>query len=325
VRGTITTGDRDPSDSTSFNGAENGFDFDQYGLTFGIDHNSGAAVWGLAVGYSSYEVTMNTVGTPNNTETDVVDGGTIEADSINGTFYFDRNSQNNVYFSALAGYGNQSFDMARNFIYFSQNTTDPTVNNQTRLMSASPDGDSLSGSLSLGRVIDRGGLIIDPYIGVTYDKISIERFAEVDSGNLGVGFEGMQLAFDEQSIESLRSNIGVQLSNTIITKFGSVRPIFSADWYHEFKDDPRTIKVKYALEDELADSTNPGNFIKGFDNCVSCFNLVSDAPDSDYFVVGLGIAAAYQGGFQAFLMLEGLLGYENLSAYSATIGLRGQF
>jgi uncharacterized protein with beta-barrel porin domain len=321
VRGTITTGDRDPSDPTSFKGEENGFDFDQYGLTFGIDHNSGAAVWGLALGYSNYEVTMNDVSTPNDTQTNVVDGGTIKADSINGTFYFDHNSQNDVYFSALAGYGNQSFDMARNFIYFSTNA-DPTVNNQTRLMSASPDGDSLSGSLSLGRVIDRGGFIIDPYIGVTYDRITIESFAEVDSGNTNVGLEGMQLAFDEQTIDSLRTNVGVQLSNTIITKFGSVRPIFSADWYHEFKDDPRTIKVKYALEDDL---DGQGNFIKGFDGCVSCFNLQSEAPDTDYFVVGLGIAAAYQGGFQAFLMLEGLLGYENLSAYSATIGLRGQF
>ena len=43
------------------------------------------------------------------------------------------------------------------------------------------------------------------------------------------------------------------------------------------------------------------------------------------FVVGAGIAAAYRGGFQAFLMFEGLLGYENLDAYSVTVGFRGQF
>ena len=39
-RGTFTTGDRDPSNPTAFIGEENGFDFDQYGLTIGIDHIS---------------------------------------------------------------------------------------------------------------------------------------------------------------------------------------------------------------------------------------------------------------------------------------------
>jgi outer membrane autotransporter protein len=137
----------------------------------------------------------------------------------------------------------------------------------------------------------------------------------------------MQLAFDEQEIDSLRATIGIQFSNNVNTSFGSVRPTFSADWYHEFEDDPRVIRVKYALEDALAnDPSLPTNgFTTGFDGCISCFNLTSEAPDSDFFVVGAGIASAFRSGFQAFLMFEALLGYENLDAYSVTLGLRGQF
>jgi len=322
-RGTLTSGERDPSNPTSFIGEENGFEFDQYGLTVGIDHISGAAVWGIAVGYTSYEVTMNEVSTTGNTPTKVVNGGKIESDSVNATFFYDHSSQNDVYFSALAGFGSQSFDMARQFIYFGQNS-DPTLNitNQTRLLTASPDGDSFSGSLAFGRVIDNGGLTIDPYVGVTFDRINVDGFTEEDSGNNGTGPAAMQLAFDEQEIKSTRANLGIQLSKTIRTGFGTMRPIFSADWYHEFETDPRIIRVKYAMEDILA---GQGDFITGFDNCVSCFNLTSEEPDSDYFVIGAGIAAAYQSGFQAFLMFEGLLGYENLKAYSVTLGLRGQF
>ena len=331
-RGTYTTGDRDPSDPTSFLGQENGFDFDQYGLTIGIDHMSGSSVWGVAVTYSSYEVEMINRSTAANTQTNVVDGGEIEADSVNGSFFYDHTGQNNVYFSALAGYGAQSFDMARNFIYFSQNTTDSTVVDQTRSLIAAPDGDSVAASVTLGRAINRGGFVIDPHIGVTYDRVTIDRFTEVDSGNLTMGqvaTEAMHMAFDEQEIDSLRVNIGIQFSDNVNTSFGSVRPTFSFDWYHEFEDDPRVIRVKYALEDDLVgrpeSGLNPGSFTTGFIGCMSCFELRSEAPDSDFFVVGAGIAASYRSGFQAFLMFEGLLDYENLNAYSVTLGLRGQF
>ena len=324
-RGSYTTGDKDASDPTGFTGEENGFEFDQYGLTIGIDHMSGSSVWGVALSYSSYEVEMTNRSAGAGIQTQVVNEGEIEADSVNGSFFYDHTGQNNVYFSALAGYGVQSFDMARNFIYFSQNTTDSTVVDQTRSLIAAPDGDSVAASLTLGRAINRGGFVIDPHIGVTYDRVTIDRFTEVDSGNLTMGqvaIEAMHMAFDEQEIDSLRVNIGIQFSDNVNTSFGSVRPTFSFDWYHEFEDDPRVIKVKYALEDQLADQ---GNFITGFDNCVSCFSLTSEAPDSDFFVVGAGIAASYRSGFQAFLMFEGLLDYENVNAFAVTVGLRGQF
>ena len=51
---------------------------------------------------------MINLSTTANTPTNVVDGGEIEADSINGSFFYDHTGQNNVYFSALAGYGAQS-------------------------------------------------------------------------------------------------------------------------------------------------------------------------------------------------------------------------
>ncbi len=328
-RGSYTTGDKDASDPTGFTGEENGFEFDQYGLTIGIDHMSGSSVWGVALSYSSYEVEMTNRSAGAGIQTQVVNEGEIEADSVNGSFFYSYDGQNNVYFSALAGYGAQSFDMARNFIYFGEHATDSTVVKQTRVLTAAPDGDSLSASLTLGRAINRGSWVIDPRIGVTYDRITIDRFAEVDSGNQNVSSSvaAMQLAFDEQEIDSLRATIGIQFSNNVNTSFGSVRPTFSADWYHEFEDDPRVIKAKYALEDVIANGPMPGPFKSGFDdvNCVSCFELRSEAPDSDYFVVGAGIASAFRSGFQAFLMFEALLGYENLDAYSVTLGLRGQF
>lgn len=329
VRGNYTTGKRDTSNPSSFTGAEDGFDFDQQGLTVGIDHISGNAVWGVAVSYSSYEVTMNAAG-PANTATQAVDGGKIEADSVNGSFFFDYNSQNDVYFSALSGFGTQSFDMARNFIYFmGPDATASNVVDQNRQLIATPDGDSIAASLTLGRIIRRGDVVVDPRIGVTFDRITIDQFAEVDSGNTagdsGVG--AMNLAFGEQKIDSMRANIGIQFSSNVNTSFGSVRPTFSADWYHEFEDDPRTINVKYALEDTLADDTAgaAAGFIKGFTNCISCFSMTSEAPDADYFVFGAGLAASYQNGIQAFLMLETLQGYKNLNASSVTVGLRGHF
>lgn len=327
VRGTYTSGERDPSDATSFSGQENGFDYDQYGVTIGIDRRSGNAVWGFALGYNSYEIEMQTVGPVGGTPNSVVEGGTIETDSVNGTFFYDVASQNNVYFSALAGYGTQSFDMLRNFIYFENNAPNATVTDQQRLMVADPDGDSIAAAFTLGRSMFRGSVVFDPYIGLTYDRVTIDSFAEADSGNTAENqnLGGMQLAFDEQNIDSLRSRLGFQISNNVNTDFGSVRPMFSAEWFHEFEDDLRTIRAKYAIEESLA-ADNQGNFTAGFGaGCVSCFDIISEAPETDYFVVGLGIAATTQRGFQSFLMLEGLLGHSYLSAYAITVGMRGQF
>jgi outer membrane autotransporter protein len=133
----------------------------------------------------------------------------------------------------------------------------------------------------------------------------------------------MQLAFDEQAIDSTRSRLGFQISNNVNTGFGSVRPMFSAEWFHEFEDAQRAIRAKYATEDDLA---GQGNFTAGFgEGCVSCFDIISEKPETDYFVVGLGIAATTQRGLQSFLMVEGLLGHDYLSAYALTLGLRGQF
>ena len=295
-------------------------------MTVGIDYRRGSSVWGFALGYNRYEITMKDRPSASGIQTPIVAGGTVEADSVTGTIFFDASSQNNVYFTALAGFGGQSFDMARNFIYFSQNTTDPTVVNQTRRLLATPDGDAISASFTLGRTFINNRLIFDPYIGLALDRVTIDRFSESDSGNVSAGssLDAMQLAFDEQDIDSLRSKLGFQLSTVINTNFGSVRPLFAADWYHEFEDDPRVIKTKYALEDSLA-SSNPDEFSTGFDNCTSCIDLISEQPVSDYFVVGLGIASVTQRGFQSFLMLESLLGHGYLTAYALTVGFRGQF
>ena len=338
IRGTYASGDRDPSDPNGFVGEENGFDFDQYGLTLGVDHTSGSRVWGVAVSYSSYDLDMQTLGAAAGaaSNTDRVNDGTIESDSVTGTVYFDYTSDSDVYFSALGGFGGQSFDLARSFIYVPTCTTTcgTDVVTQRRTLVGAPDGDSQAATLSLGRMVQRGSWVIDPHIGVTYDNVTIDQFAESDTGNAsGDGIQGldaMQLMFDEQEIKSLRATLGIQFSKNVNTSFGSVRPTFSVDWHHEFEDDPRELKVKYVLEDDLvgAPVVVPGQentFALGFDCTVSCFSLFSEAPDSDFFVVGAGVAASYRSGLQAFLMLEGLVGYDDLSTYALTIGLRGQF
>ena len=45
---------------------------------------------------------------------------------------------------------------------------------QTRTLVGAPDGNSLAASLSLGRLIQRGSWMIDPHIGVTYDRVIID-------------------------------------------------------------------------------------------------------------------------------------------------------
>ncbi|MGD9341402.1 MAG: hypothetical protein PVG76_10745, partial [Chromatiales bacterium] len=100
------------------------------------------------------------------------------------------------------------------------------------------------------------------------------------------------------------------------------------DWYHEFEDDGQSIDAKYALEDQLADDPAiPDNpFVSGFNaGCLSCFRILTDDPEADYFVLGIALAARFKNGLQGFVGWDGLLGYDDLTSNAFTLGIRGAF
>jgi hypothetical protein len=142
---------------------------------------------------------------------------------------------------------------------------------------------------------------------------------------------GMNLRVDDYDIDSKRTIAGIQVSRNYSTNFGVLVPSARFDWYHEFEDAGQTVDAKYALEDDLAAevggpfSSGIGFGSDGTANCLSCFRILTDDPEADYFVLGIALAARFKNGLQGFIGWDGLLGYDDLTSNSFTLGIRGAF
>ena len=85
------------------------------------------------------------------------------------------------------------------------------------------------------------------------------------------------------------------------------------------------MQAKYAQEDALAVSDPGLGFGAGLTGCLSCFQISSEEPDTDFGVVGVGLSFVFPNFAQLLFYYEGLVGYNNLSSNAYTINFRRQF
>lgn len=150
----------------------------------------------------------------------------------------------------------------------------------------------------------RRAFSLTPYGRGTYQKTTIDAFSETGGG-------GLNLAFDEQDNESLTSTLGAQASYAISTGFGVLLPTIYAEWVHEFRNDQSGVGVRYA-----ADPT-PSQ--------LSRFTVGFDAPDRNYFNLGVGLAATLPNGWSAFGNFETVAGLRDTTSHVVTLGGRLEF
>lgn len=289
LNGSFTTGDRD---ETSF---EPGFDFDNWGMTAGVDYRlMENLVLGLALGYSD-------------TETELDDSaGDIDSDgyavSLYGIYNIDA-----LYLDAIATYGSQDYDTVRNVRY----TVDVPVD-QTFL--GDSDSDEYSVSLGAGYDFNQRGFTYGPYLQFNYLKTEIdgytERLARINSDP----GSGLALTFDDQNIESFTSVVGGQASYAVGTGFGVLRPQIRLDWEHEYSNDQRLIKARFlnVPDDPVAVANN-------------LILIPTEDPDRDFFNLGLGVSATLPRGIMAFVDYATILGLEDIDLHQIAGGLRLEF
>jgi outer membrane lipase/esterase len=284
---------------------EDGFDFDSVSGTIGLDYNLGGAVVGVSAGYDRYKADFDT--------NSVVSGGDLEVTGGSGSV-FAAWFGNRVTVDAIATYGSLSSDITRRLQIPSNNPGGcvPACPAQDRTYLGSPDGDYIAAGVSAGFEFDAANWDFALSVAGNYRDISIDSYAETESVTNG----GLALAYGEQTVESFRSIVGFSASRAFSQNFGIVMPTFRAEWHHEFKDDPRTIQAQYALEPTLTNKASA---------CVSCFALQSDAPESDFGIVGAGLSLTFARRMQLFMYYETLLGVSDYKSNSISLGFRGQF
>ena len=290
---------------------EDPFDFDSYSVTTGTDYNFGNAVLGFAAGYDNYKADFG--------NGLLVSGGDVEVKGVSGSIFAAWFGGGGWSLNGIGTYGQLESDVTRFAFYPSNNPACVPVacEGANRSFTGSPDGSYIALGATLSYDFLAGGWQISPSLSASFRDVDIDGYDEKDSTTNG----GLALRYQDQSIESKRSIVGLALARPISKSWGVLTPNFRAEWHHEFEDDPRTLRAKYVVEDTLAGASSAKDF-----NCqISCFAFFTDEVEADYGVAGLGLTAVFSQRVQLYLYYEALLGVSDVTSNSLALGIRGQF
>lgn len=280
VQGHYNWGDRDASQY------EDGFDFDDFGITGGVDYRySEATVAGIALSFSRTDADF--------------DGGLGKVESKNvGISVYGSHSMGQAYVEGALGYARADFDSDRRILV----TSTTAVSGFDTTARGSTDADQFTASIGAGYDWSRDGMTVTPFARLSYLDLDIDGFTESEP------VHGLGLDVEGRSVRSLQSAIGVQIMKAVSMASGVVTPYLGIEWNHEFKNDDESIIAKYTHD--------PFN---------THFVIPTADPDRDYFTVRAGLSAVFPSGVSAFANLDTVLGLSDTSSTSLTVGMRIEF
>ncbi len=287
---------------------EDAFDFDSVSVSTGTDYNFGNAVLGFSVGFDRYSADFDTA--------TLISGGDAQVEGVSGSL-FGAYFGERLSINGIASYGSLKSDITRRAQYEQSTSVVCDLGCGTsRDFKGSPDGSYVALGLTLSHDFSAGGWDVTPSLTGSYRNVDIDSYSERDTSANG----GLALAYDDQTIKSTRSILGIAISRPISKAFGVLTPNFRAEWHHEFEDDARTLRAKYVVENEVI-PTDRNNFACA----ISCFAFSTNPADSDFGVAGVGLSATFAQRMQAYVYYEALLGAADLTSNSIALGLRGSF
>jgi outer membrane lipase/esterase len=149
-------------------------------------------------------------------------------------------------------------------------------------------------------VVDRR--TITPSARLSYLWVKNKAFNESEPVN------GLGLAVDSRTLQSLQSALGAKFGTSVSTASGVFGPYFNAQWMHEFKNDSPSIVSKYV--------NDPFNTV---------FAIPTANPTRDYAVLMVGSTATFTNNLSGFLQFSAALGLNNETNYGVVLGIRKQF
>ena len=287
--GTIGRGSRDAGDT------DPGGDFDNYGLTAGIDYRlTDSFILGGALGFNSNDSSLKQ------------NLGGLDSRGYSLSAYGTWFKGDSYYADGVLTVGRTSTDVTRRIEY-----TIPGLSGGStairQIATGSPDNDQRSFALSVGRDFNRGALSFGPYLRGTYTKLDFDGYIERMSDPNGPG-AGLALAVDERSLTSMQAVLGAKLGYTVSTSWGVLMPSVQIEYVKELEDDPDGLVTRFAF-----DPTNTAIVIDG------------DEIDTDYLNIGIGLSGVFADGRSGYIYYEHVAGKDRISQDSLAIGIRIEF
>lgn len=273
-------------DVTTF---QDGYKSNILGFTAGADYRfNKRLVAGLALSYS-------------NTDGDFRNGGNFSTNSYGGILFASYLPTDKTFIQVTGGYTKNNYLVSRLATALTAESLNPAIIRSTSgLASSNSNGDVFNLGLMTGYDHPIGRFTVGPRGGVNYSNTRIHNYSE----NGGTGIE---LKYDDQSITSLQSVLGVQGSAAFSTGLGVLVPQFNADYIHEFANDQRFIHVQFAQDFRAAPTK---------------FTFQNDAPVRDYFNLGTGLMMVLPNGWQPYANFRAMVGNNQFNNYAGTFGLR---
>lgn len=211
--------------------------------------------------------------------------GSLKSSSNTATVYSTWMVSENSSIDGYVGYGAISLDSRRqvNFGLISGMTGGSTSGRQILA------GMSASYQAELGRAV------VAPFINLDYITTKIDGYRETGSTT-------MELKFAERKAISFTSSVGTRLGSSYGYKWGTLLPSISLAAVHEFQNKSKQIN------NELVSTPGYG------------FSVTTDSADRNYLNIGLGMAAALNGGAQLFLDYEKRTQDKLLSSWAVSLG-----
>ena len=277
-------------DITTF---QNGYKSTILGITAGADYRfNKKLVAGLALNYS-------------NTDGDFSSGGgNFSTNSYGGLLFASYLPTDKSFLQITGGYIRNNYLVSRLASAFiaGNDPINPLLGsrNTSGTASSNSDGDVFNVGFLSGYDHPIGRFTVGPRAGLNWTNTHIHGYNE--SGSTGV-----ELAYQDQYVNSLQSVLGIQGSAAFSTAVAVLVPQVNADYIHEFANSQRFINVRFA-EDNRANPT--------------FFRFQNDVPVRNYFNLGTGLLAVLPNGWQTFANFRAMVGNSQFNDYAGTFGLR---
>jgi uncharacterized protein with beta-barrel porin domain len=265
----------------------NGFDSNQYGGVVGIDKSFSNLVIGAAFEYNHTDGTFNS------------GGGNFGVTSYGGSIYGSVTPMDNAFVDFSFGYDHNDNTIDRGIFYNNAGNAFTVAGTA----SGNPGGDQYRVNVGSGYDFVHDNITYGPRVGLAYSNTEIDAYSES-------GSTGLELAFGDETFQSLTSSIGGKATIAISTSWGVLVPQISADYIHEFDADQQTFSATFVQD--LNPSKTPLFFS-------------TDAPHRDYFGLGLGAVMGLPHGISSFVNYRAIVGDPLKTTQTVTAGVRFEF
>ncbi|MBL4868273.1 MAG: autotransporter outer membrane beta-barrel domain-containing protein [Pseudomonadales bacterium] len=301
-------GDRQPSL------LEDAYDIDGVNLNGGFDYRfSNNHVAGVMLGYQQEDLDFDS-------SSSIVDG-VVEMTGISiQPFYLYQSDQ--WYFNMSMAYQMMDFETQRSIRYPSLN---PDVASTNTVSVSDSEATALSGSITAGytffpkyALLQKNAVTLEPYLSLDFSSVEVDGFTETDLQNDGFNFVVMA-----HEVDSVETSMGLRLQCVLSPSFGVVVPYMDLQYRIQLEDESREIKAYYFNASEALTDIDAAAFV-----------LPTDAPDSSYQVLAIGLSAiirgasisgnreAASGGLQVYVSYQTFIGLRFYDQSQLTGGLR---